>query len=261
MRTIAIENLKGGVGKTVTTISLAHILVETYHKRVLVVDCDGQCNLTRFYLCAGQPDNGPTLAGILARDSEPRWEDNIIGVRPGLWLLAASQDLYRLDLMAIRDGAGGLTALREFAAVVSEDGEIDVVLFDCPPGFTTASTAALMAAGEVIIPVLMDGFSIEGMTDMLIQVDSMRQVNPALRVTGVLINQWHRCPAVEQGEKLLRSMPLPVFRQTIRRTEKVPESTFVKSSVLDYSVTSAASRDYRMLCREIFGEEEYYGKV
>lgn len=254
MRTIAIENLKGGVGKTVTTISLAHILVETYHKRVLVVDCDGQCNLTRFYLCAGQPDNGPTLAGILARDSEPRWEDNIIGVRPGLWLLAASQDLYRLDLMAIRDGAGGLTALREFAAVVSEDGEIDVVLFDCPPGFTTASTAALMAAGEVIIPVLMDGFSIEGMTDMLIQVDSMRQVNPALRVTGVLINQWHNAPAVQQGEKLLRAMPIPVFKTVIRRTDKVPESTFVKSPVLDYSVTSAASRDYKLLAAEIFGE-------
>ena len=41
MRTIAIENLKGGVGKTVTTISLAHILVEEYHQRVMVVDCDG----------------------------------------------------------------------------------------------------------------------------------------------------------------------------------------------------------------------------
>lgn len=39
MRTIAIENLKGGVGKTVTTISLAHILVEDYRKQVLVVVC------------------------------------------------------------------------------------------------------------------------------------------------------------------------------------------------------------------------------
>ena len=45
-----------------------------------------------------------------------------------------------------------------------------------------------------------------------------------------------------------------MFRQTIRRTDKVPESTFVKEAVLRYSATSAASRDYRLLAQEIFGE-------
>lgn len=85
MRTIAIKNLKGGVGKTVSTISLAHILVEDYRKRVLVVDCDGQCNLTRFYL--GQVPDAPTLAEVLTGAHEPCWQDNVLSVRPGLWLL------------------------------------------------------------------------------------------------------------------------------------------------------------------------------
>ncbi len=258
MRAIAIENLKGGVGKTVTTISLAHILTETYGKRVLVVDCDGQCNLTRFYL--GEVPDTVTLAEVLEGNHDPYWMDNVIGVKPRLLLLPASQELYRLDLAALRRGAAGLTALQDFLEAVAEDGTVDVVLFDCPPGFTAASTAALMAADEIIIPVLMDGFSVEGMTDMLLQVSSMREVNPALRVAGVLINQWHRCPAVTEGERLLRSM-LPVFRQTIRRTDKVPESIFLKASVVDYSVTSAASRDYRLLCQEIFGEVDYCGKI
>lgn len=252
MRTIAIENLKGGVGKTVTTISLARILAEDYQQRVLVVDCDGQCNLTRFYL-KDMPEC-LTLADVLQGTHEPYWKDNVIDVRPRLSLLAASTDLYRLDLAAIRYGASGINALQDFIEAVAEDGEIDVVLFDCPPGFTAASTAALMAAREIIVPVLMDGFSIEGMVDMLEQVESMRQVNPRLRVSGVLINQWRRCPSVEQGEALLRSMPLPVFKQTIRRTDKVPESTFRKEAVLDYSTTSAASRDYKLLAQELFGE-------
>lgn len=259
MRAIAIENLKGGVGKTVTTISLAHILTENYGKKVLVVDCDGQCNLTRFYL--GEVPDTITLAEVLEGNHEPYWLDNVIEVKPGLMLLPASQDLYRLDLAALRQGADRLTALRDFLEAVAEDSGADVALFDCPPGFTAASTAALMAAEEIIVPVLMDGFSVEGMADMLIQVSSMREVNPALRVAGVLINQWHRCPAVEQGEQLLRSMPLPVFQQTIRRTDKVPESTFLKAAVMDYSVTSAASRDYRLLCQEIFGEVENCGQV
>lgn len=252
MRTIAIENLKGGVGKTVTTISLARILAEDYQQRVLVVDCDGQCNLTRFYL-KDMPER-LTLTDVLEKTHEPYWRDNVIDIRPRLSLLAASPDLYRLDLAAIQYGVSGINALRDFIEAVAEDGEVDIVLFDCPPGFTAASTAALMAAREIIVPVLMDGFSIEGMADMLEQVESMRQVNPLLRVSGILINQWHRCPAVEQGESLLRSMPLPVFKQTIRRTDKVPESTFLKEAVLDYSITSVASRDYKLLAQELFGE-------
>lgn len=252
MKTIAIENMKGGVGKTVTAISLARILTEDYQKRVLLVDCDGQCNLTRFYL-DDVPDD-LTLAEVLDGSCEPYWMDNVIAVRPRLSLLPASPELYRLDLAAIRNGGSNLNAIREFMEAVAEYGEIDIALFDCPPGFTAASTAALMAADEIIIPVLMDKFSIEGMADMLLQVDSMREVNPSLRVAGVLINQWHNSQVVEQGEALLRSMPLPVFKQTIRRTDKVPESTFEKKPVLDYSVTSAASRDYRLLAQEIFGE-------
>ena len=41
--------------------------------------------------------------------------------------------------------------LRDFLEAVAEDGEVDVVLFDCPPGFTAASTAALMAAGAQMV--------------------------------------------------------------------------------------------------------------
>ena len=66
MRTIAIMNNKGGVGKTVTAINLADILVRDYKKRVLLADCDGQCNLTDFFFPA--LDEGLSVAEVLTGD-------------------------------------------------------------------------------------------------------------------------------------------------------------------------------------------------
>lgn len=61
MRTIAIMNNKGGVGKTVTAINLADILVRDHRKRVVLVDCDGQANLTRFFAPCMDADMGEAI--------------------------------------------------------------------------------------------------------------------------------------------------------------------------------------------------------
>ena len=253
MRTIALLNMKGGVGKTTTVINLAHVLTHDYHQRVLVVDCDPQCNLSNFYTDLG--DETVTVADYLKSTHEPFWEDCLLEVGNGLWLLPASPSLWELDLTSHKNGDSNIMSLRELMEVIDEDNGMDVVLFDCPPGFTAASTAALMAAQEVIIPVLMDGFSLEGMAEMLHQITSMRQANPSLEVGGVLINQWHRSAPVVQAEQVLRAMPVPVYRQTIRRTDKVPESSWAGRAVQAWSPWCSAARDYRAWVAELLAKE------
>ena len=66
MRTTAILNLKGGVGKTATTVNMAAILAADYHKSVLVVDADSQANTTEFF--GGKGLNACTFADLLRRD-------------------------------------------------------------------------------------------------------------------------------------------------------------------------------------------------
>ena len=129
------------------------------------------------------------------------------------------------------------------------------MIFDCPPGFTAASCAALMAADEVVIPMVVAGFAVWGVSDMIAQVSSMRQANTAIKIAGVLICQWHNSEVVRQGEALLRGLSLPVFTAVIRRTEKVPESTFLRQPVNDYSPRSAAAQDYRAWVWEYLREE------
>ena len=238
-------NLKGGVGKTVTALTLGDVLRRA-GKTSVIVDCDGQMSLTRFCLPDFDPDNAPSVADVLLGCSEAVWSDNTIpqDALGRIQLLPGSSTLYELDVKALKSSIHSIHSLRDFRDAAAEDG-VDYMIFDCPPGFTAASCAALMAADEVVVPMVVDGFSVWGVSDMAAQINSMRAANPAIRVAGVLICQWHNSEVVRQGEALLRGLSLPVFTTVIRRTEKVPESTFQRRPVMDYSPRSAASLDYR----------------
>ncbi len=254
MRTIAIMNLKGGVGKTVTALTLADVLRRA-GKTSVIVDCDGQMSLTRFYFPDLEPDTF-TVADVLLGDSETVWSDNTIPVdgEGKVQLLPGSSTLYELDVKALKSSIHSINSLRGFRDAAAED-DVDYMIFDCPPGFTAASCAALMAADEVVIPMVVDGFSVWGVRDMIVQVSSMRQANTSIKIAGVLICQWHNSEVVRQGEALLRGLSLPVFNTVIRRTEKVPESTFLRQPVNDYSPRSAAAQDYRAWVWEYLREE------
>lgn len=254
MRTIAIMNNKGGVGKTVTAINLADILVREHHKRVVLVDCDGQMNLTRFFLLEFEPALNASTADILLGDCEQIWSDNLMPIRPGLDLLPSSSGLYNLDLVAIKDGISAPQNLKGFADAAREDGGTDFMIFDCPPGYTTASVAAIMAADEVVIPATLDGFAVDGMVAITQQIRQLHRARHSVRIRGVLLTQCRNTEVVTEGEKLLRDMDVPVFRTKIRRTEKVPESTFDRSPIVEYSPGSAAAQDYRAWVRELLGE-------
>ena len=255
MRTIAVMNNKGGVGKTVTAINLADILVRDYRQRVLLVDCDGQMNLSEFCLPSYDPDEELNLYHILTGQGGDLWSDNVERLSDGLTLLPASPDLYELDLQAVVQRAGDPygARLRDFLEAARMDGEADFAILDCAPGYTCATVAALMTADDVVIPVGMDGFSFFGLRNMQVQLQSLRRVGVAVHVAGVLLTQWRASDVVRQGEQLLRQSGLPVFRQVIRRTEKVPESTFERQPVTRYSRGSAASVDYRRWVQEYLG--------
>ena len=127
------------------------------------------------------------------------------------------------------------------------------MIFDCPPGYTLASVAALLAADEVIIPVMADKFSLDGVMAVAQQARKLSGVNTGLRVRA-LLTQTSRSDVVTEAEKALDAMHVQTFRTKIRRTEKVPESTLSLRPLREYSPRSSAAMDYRFLAGELMEE-------
>ena len=259
MRTIAIMNNKGGVGKTVTAINLADILVRDYRQRVILVDCDGQMNLTRFFVPDFDPETEYTMVSLLEGDGEALWSDNLLQVSKDLWLIPGSPELYTEDLEAVMEGQDQVKTRRvaNFVDCARKDDGADFIIFDCPPGFTAASLAALLASDEVVIPMELDGFSVSGMITMQQQLALLRRSGLRVPKASVLINRWRATEFVSEVEAQLREMSehvkIPVYQQVIRKSEKVPESTVTGSPLSVYSPRSAAGVDFRRWVRELWG--------
>ncbi|OFX25987.1 MAG: chromosome partitioning protein [Anaeromyxobacter sp. RBG_16_69_14] len=150
-------NFKGGTGKTSLSSSYAYRLAERGH-RVLMVDLDSQGHATK---CLGK-DGGSftrTLRDVLIRKT-PISEITVATGMPGLSLVPSNLAMSTIDL-ALMPLAGREFRLRKALAEVN--GNYDFVIMDAPPSFGLLNLNALMAADDLVIPVLADFLSYDGL--------------------------------------------------------------------------------------------------
>lgn len=261
MKTIAVINMKGGTAKTCTTINLAAIFAKTYKQRVLVVDADSQANTTEFL-------NGDAAFGSLSAVLRHAEYTDCIGtfavknVQPThlkhVWLLAADDSLMDLDLTKVELGSVQVGCLRNMAAKIRERDIYDICLIDCPPAFNAASAAALMAADSVLIPIKLDAFALRGMGNLMRQIANMRQINPGLKLLGILPTMWYNSQTITDAETQLRAAGLPVLPH-IRRSNAVDAMTFAQQPLIKSSPRSGACRDYKALAMQLMEEVQSNG--
>lgn len=249
MKTIAILNLKGGTAKTVTAATMARCLAAEHGKAVLLIDADQQGNLSQYF--GARTDDRATTWDLLTAWPD-YWPAFFTPAGERLDLIPANMELARADLPGSGARVTAINELREALAGEQFEGyHYDCVIIDLPPSLGLAAQAALLAADEVIIPIRLDVFSTAGMAELTRQVDSMRQVNPRLRVAGVLGTQFQRTAEEREIHRLLElESGLPVFHTRIRMSPPVPRSIAARESILTFSPHCGASKDYRAFVRE-----------
>ena len=133
------------------------------------------------------------------------------------------------------------------------EGNYDFCVIDNAPDINISTINALAASDDVLVPVTIDDFAIDGLKELVEQINNTREdLNPSLRFCGCFITQYDRTnEADQQGEVYLKGLETyPLFNTHIRRTLKMKPSTFARKPILEYSSRCGAARDYKALAEE-----------
>lgn len=248
MQKIAIINLKGGVGKSVTACNLACILGQMHHRHILVMDLDKQANTSKFFRAFG--DGVITMASVLTEehdlnDTVTTTDYDHVDVAPcGMDMIKANREVM-LDVTRPQHN-------RIRKALAGMDGRYDYCIMDCPPDIDMATINALVAADWVIIPVDCDEWAFDGLAEIMEQVDAVREnYNPGLKVMGVLATKYTRGDYSHKTLIQLDQMSLPVFRTEDGMVLRIDYSVKVKEAKTEhlpiYAYRVPANTQYRQL--------------
>lgn len=253
MKVISFMNVKGGVGKTTSTVNFAYILANTYGKKVLVVDLDKQANASMtFGIVETERTVSDVLVDLKVNVRECIYSTNYnVDVIPSNMALLSTDKKILLDENIIQH-----TRLAEQLKKVKDD--YDYCLVDCPTALNISSLNALVASDDVVIPMKIDKYAFVGLTDILEVVEEMQAFNANLKVAGCFLTMYRNTNIVNEGLEFLigqsEQYGLKLFKTFIRDTIKVSESTF-SGPLIKYDKNCTASIDYFKLVDEYLGGE------
>lgn len=241
---IAVMNQKGGVGKTTTTLNLAHAFAMA-GKKVTVVDMDPQAHLTASFGAEMQLQSG--IDEVLM--GEASIADVRIQVRDNLHLIPAGTRLGELEQITT-GGARRGWLLDE--AMKELDGD-DMVLIDCPPSSGMLTMNAMLAAKEMLIPVAGDYLSLHGLSRLL---NILKHIETRLKHATkkwMVVTRFHgrRKLANEVRGKLMEYFPGQVLATPIRETVALAESPGFGQSIFEYKKSSNGAQDYLDLADDL----------
>lgn len=258
MKTLAITNQKGGVGKTTTSVNLAASLGEL-DKKVLLIDLDPQGNAT-------------TGSGVNKDKIEATIYDVLIGdktieqalvksERNGFDIVPSNRNLAGAEIELVNEIAREKILINAIKTLEA-NSDYDYVLLDCPPSLNLVTVNALTAAQAVMIPMQCEYYALEGLSDLVNTIKKVRtNLNKTLRIEGLLRTLYdpRNMLAKQVSEQLIGHFGEKVYKTVIPRNIRLAEAPSYGLPVLAYDKTSKGAVAYMTLANEILEKEHIDG--
>lgn len=263
MRSIAIINQKGGVGKTTTAVNLSAALAEAGN-RVWLIDLDPQAHAS-LHLGCGMEDGYLSMYDVLTDDVA--LDDVRQQVQANLWLAPSHIDLAAAE-MELSGAVGREIILRDKMSEVRE--EFDYIIFDCPPSLGVLTLNGLTTAQEVFLPLQPHFLALHGLSKLLRTIELVaRRLNSSLRLSSVIYCMYDTgtrlCNEVVHDVEEFFAMrranhslwsDAASFDTRIRRNIRLAEAPSYGQSIFQYAPESHGAQDYRSLAEEVMRQTE-----
>jgi len=263
MRSIAVINQKGGVGKTTSSVNLSAALADR-GRRVCVIDLDPQAHAS-LHLGITAVDDAPSMYEVLCGDAAIRQARRDVSDR--LSVIPANLDLAAAEL-ELAGEVGREMILRD---KLREDGEsFDYLVLDCPPSLGVLTVNALVAVREVFLPLQPHFLALHGLSKLLRTIEVVsRRLNSELLLSGVVLCMYDAntrlaaevssdidefFTASKGSRQLLRGAKF--FETRVRRNIRLAEAPSFGQSIFRYAPASNGAADYQALAEEVLAQEE-----
>lgn len=246
-KVICVTNQKGGVGKTTTVYALGLGYKEKGYK-VLAVDLDPQGNLS---FCIGaETESSATVYDVIkgeckAKDAIQKTE--IIDILPANILLSGA------DLEFVNTGREFL--LKE--AMEEQEREYDYIFIDTPPALNLMTINAFTLSDIIIVPMLADIFSLQGLVQLSDTVKRVRKYcNPKVKIEGILLTKYNGRSLLSReimgtAQMVAKELETDVFDTFIRTGIAVSEAQAVQENLYAYASKSNVAADYMAFTEEL----------
>ena len=262
MRSIAVMNQKGGVGKTTTSVNLAAALARR-GKRVLLIDMDPQAHAT-LHLGVEISADTRSIYDVMTDD------DTLEAVKrkaaENLWIVPSHLDLAGAEV-ELAGAVGRDFILRD--KLPADPQMYDYLIIDCPPSLGVLTINALTAVREIISPLQPHFLALHGLSKLLQTVKLVSQrLNRELRLTGIVFCLYDSATTLAREisrdvrtffeDEKDRDPSLPwadaaLYRTKIRRNIRLAEAPSFGQSIFDYDPKSNGADDYADLAAEVDG--------
>lgn len=256
-RIFTVSNQKGGVGKTTTTVNIAAALAAA-GLNVLVIDIDPQGNASTALGVEHHADvdsiydvliNDFPLADVVAPCPDV---DNLICAPATIHLAGAEIELVSLVAREQRLRR----AIDVYAKTRAKNGEerLDYIFIDCPPSLGLLTVNAFCAAGEVLIPIQCEYYALEGLSQLLKNIEMIQKhLNADLVVSTILLTMYDGRTnlAAQVAAEVRLHFPDQVLGAVVPRSVRISEAPSYQQTVMTYDPSSSGALSYLEAAAEI----------